>query len=363
VSLAELPQELQQLRGATDGYLLEPDGLVFRQPVQATYLIDKTDLPEEEPENGIAAYALVSYSDEDAREILPGQSTLLAADQRAVVVTAELSHLSYLGLTRGSLQLELERVPRQQQVGSSFTAQAAATNANPETAHLEEPEGLFGATGRVSVAPGREGFMTPESEEELNGEGWSRDGQYVCANEPGAGTYSVSARATSVVEVRNVGPISTDLAVSIQFDVECVRFAGPTATPAPPGATPTRLAEGGGPPTVGVVVTAGCEHTQPGVESELRVRVRVRLVDEDGEPAAGLLVDAQAQGQGLIDTMASGTTDDNGEVVLVFRINRFGPYGVTVQRISQPDGTLAVFEAGARLSTTFNVEQECTPPT
>jgi len=355
-----LPEELQQLRGATNGYRLEPDGLRFELPVAATLTLDKSELPEEEPENGVGAYALVSFSETEAREILAGQSTEASLDDGTVVVRGELTHFSYIGLTRGSLQLELQRVAREHAVGSSFAARAGAKNPNPDKARLTEPTGLFDATGKVSVRPGTEGFITPESEEELNGEGWFQDGQYVCADDPGPGTYSVFTRATSVVEVQDVGPISTELAVMIEFDVVCVETGGPTATPAPPGATPTQPA--GGPPTVTVTISVGCEHTQPGVESELQVRVVVRLVDEDGNPAPGLRVDSEAQGPGLIESTASGTTDENGEVLLVFRINRFGPYTVTVQRISLSDGTLAIFQPGTALTSSFTVEQECTPP-
>jgi len=120
--------------------------------------------------------------------------------------------------------------------------------------------------------------------------------------------------------------------------------------------------------TVVVVQTAGCEHTQPGVQSEFLKNVIV--TSPAGDPMEGLTVDEQVQGPGLLDESgqitntltASATTDTQGEADFVFPIVSFGPYTGVVQRVTLPDGRLAAFDPESVLRTDFTVGETCTPP-
>jgi hypothetical protein len=221
---------------------------------------------------------------------------------------------------------------------------------------------VFEASGQVSVDPAEEAFIGPDNEEQLNSEqGFSNPGVFHCGD-PGPGTYGVAAKATSVVQPEGAEEIRTELNVVLEVDVECVAGGGgPTNTPAPPGPTNTPPPSDGV-PEVTVTIRAGCVHTMPGVESEFQVIVIVRFTDAAGNPAPGLTVDGQAQGSGLINGTASGVTDASGEVLLVFRINKFGAYTVTVQRLTLPDGRLAIVQPGTSLTSSFTVGQTCTPP-
>ncbi|MGD8760061.1 MAG: hypothetical protein PVJ07_07390, partial [Anaerolineales bacterium] len=47
VSAEDLPEELTELAGGRGGYLLEPDGLTFQEPVEVSLQIDAEDLTVE----------------------------------------------------------------------------------------------------------------------------------------------------------------------------------------------------------------------------------------------------------------------------------------------------------------------------
>lgn len=90
---------------------------------------------------------------------------------------------------------------------------------------------------------------------------------------------------------------------------------GATTTPTP---TPTPFEET--PPTVPAPpsATPSFVHTQPGVESEIRLLIYTRPGD---------LLWVTASGPGLITTATqSGTADEFGELTLIWRINQFGVY-------------------------------------
>lgn len=359
VPLEQLPIELQQLKGAGTGYRLEPDGLVFSQPAEATLRLDRANLPD--AQGSMSAYALVSFNEANGREVLPGQSTTASVTGSEVVVRGQLTHFSTLGTTQGSLEVSLDTVPRQQAVGATFSADAGARNLNKDLVRLTEPEGAFVASGTVSAA-GNDIYIGHDNEEQLNAEGFSNTGTFHCDVE-GPGTYGVEAKIKSVVI--EAPEAVTDLTVQLEGDVECVE-AGGGATQPPPG--PTNTPAAGGAPTLKIVQTAGCDHTQPGVQSEFQKRVKV--TDASGNPVAGVKVDEQATGPGFrgpggqpVQTATqSATTDANGEARLVFTIVRPGEYVATVQRLTLPDGRLAVFDQASTLQTRFTVGQTCATP-
>ena len=347
VPVTELPAELQQLKGAGTGYRLEPDGLVFSQPVEATLTLDRANLPD--AAGSMAAYGLVSFSEPAGREILPGQSTHASVSGSEVLVRGQLTHFSTLGLTQGSIEVSLDTVPREQAVGATFTAAADARNINPDFVRLTEPEGAFVASGAVSTSS--DGYIGLDNEEQLNAEGFSNTGTFHC-DVAGPGTYGVEAKITSVV--LDAPEIVTELTVQLEGDVVCVE-AGGGATQPPPAATNTPVASGG--PSVVVTSEGECEHTQPGVESETRDRVGVR--DTNGQPVAGATINGTATGPALINNAAAAVTDASGNAVLVYRITAFGPYAMVVGSVVLPDGTIAVFDPSSVLSTTFTVGATC----
>ena len=349
VPLQQLPIELQQLRGAGTGYRLEPDGLEFLQPVEATLTLDRADVPD--AAGSMSAYALVSFSEPTGREVLPGQSTHASVTGGSVVITGQLMHFSTLGTTQGSIEVSLDTVPREQAVGATFTADADARNINPDLVRLTEPEGAFVASGAVSTV-GDDAYIGLDNEEQLNAEGYSNTGTFHC-DVAGPGTYGVVAKITSVVI--EAPDAVTELSVQLDGDVECVE-AGGGATQPPPGATNTPAASSGVPAVV-VTSEGECEHTQPGVESESRDRVGVR--DTNGQPVANATINGTATGPALINNTATAMTDANGNALLVYRITSLGPYTMVVGSVVLPDGKIAIFDPASVLSTTFTVGQTC----
>jgi hypothetical protein len=368
VPLAQLPLELQQLRGARDGYLLGPDGLEFSQPVTATLALDRSELPGEPP-NGSSAFGLVSFNETAGREVLPVQTTRTSLTDGTVTVSAEINHLSYVGLTQGSLQVALQIVGPQIPANSTFTADAGAKVVDGSVARLTEPAGIFVASGQVSVDPVDEAFIGPDNEDQLNTQqGFSNPGTYHCGD-PGPGTYGLQAKTIAVVPGDGGTEIRTELNVELEIDVECVAGGGgPTNTPAPAGPTNTPPSGGGG--EVTVKQTAGCEHTQPGVKSEFRKKGKV--TDASGNPIAGARVVERATGPGLIDPNdntrtvqsadKSATTDANGGFSIVWEIRSGGPYTGTVQQVVLASGQAATLSSSSTLSVSYTVVQVCATP-
>jgi hypothetical protein len=357
VAPEELPAELQVLRGARGGYRMEPGGLRFSQPVVAVLSLDLAAVAEDE--GTASAYALVSFSETDGLEVLPGQAAEAVPDEGRLNVRGEVSHLSFLGVTEGTMELRLERVAREQPVDGSFTAAAAARNLDARRAPLEAPEGVFGGSGKVSVRSRTQTFIAPEDAATLNSAaGWERSATFDCASDPGPGRYSVSMQAAGVIQGPRGEQIRVVLRLAIRYDVACGGAAGaPTDTPAPGGPTSTPAP---GAAEVTVTLRAGCAHTVPGIESELQLAVTVRATGDDGAPLPRARVEAEAEGSGLIDLADIGTTDANGEARLTFRINQLGAYTITVLRIVLEDGSEAAIAEGTTLTTSFQVREECT---
>jgi len=166
-----------------------------------------------------------------------------------------------------------------------------------------------------------------------------------------------------------------------------------TATPTPqpttqPTTTPTPAAEA---QKVRTEQQIKCQHTQPGVKSDLFDFVLAILVGaapqsrENGQPPtlvlhiaspdgqvltgpalagqevplAGATVAASVQGPGVLDSQASGVTDANGQVTLRAGINKFGAYNITIDSVVGADGTVYGFDQNSVLSLTYEVGQVC----
>ncbi len=161
-----------------------------------------------------------------------------------------------------------------------------------------------------------------------------------------------------------------------------------TGTPAPTATT--------GVPTVETTQELGCEHTQPGVQSDLLdlifaflVAVEelsdtdpgagemvLQVVSADGrvlagpadspgllkEPLAGAKVTATAAGPGVLEADQSATTGDDGSARIRFPINQFGTYMVTVGSVQAADGTLYAFRPGSVHTADYTVQATCTTP-
>ncbi len=157
-------------------------------------------------------------------------------------------------------------------------------------------------------------------------------------------------------------PIVAERAMSLSF------------TPAQPGTHPDEVdqdGDGDEEPTptpteepaaqqVQVDVRAGCEHTQPGVQSDLVALVLAHLVG--AAPVEGATVEASAQGPGILEGTASGVTDAEGAAQLRFPINQFGPYDIMVDQVTGPDGTPLEIAPGSQTSIMFEVGEVCILP-
>ena len=228
VPLTDLPEELQVVQGAGDGYLLEPSGLQFSEPVTVGLELDRAEL-DDEPEGGVTAYALVSLTEDGERELLDGLVTQATLGEETVEARGELSHFSWITRTKGSLVVSLEKKPKEQAVGATFTAKGDVGNGDlSDTIKLEDPSGTFLAFGTVSTSGNatffRSGLISP-------GEKAEGTGTFRC-DAPGLGTYSLRGKATSVVVVEGEFE-DTPLSVIVDGVVECVAPPTPTPTPTP----------------------------------------------------------------------------------------------------------------------------------
>ena len=255
VPLEELPQALQEVRGAGDGYRLEPEGLRFLGPVTVSLELDRDEL-EDEPEGGITAYALVSLTEDGERELLDEPVTEATLGEDTIVVRGELGHFSWLTRTKSSLTFFLEKVKREQPVGGKFTAKMKAKNTDKSgrvtlafvngnildfgAVSYDGGSNLFSLSipglGGVGLKPGEESFEQAEP--------------FRCAESPGRGTYGVSVLSISKVALPDEPEGEIRAAIKLVMDsvIECVApTPTPTATHTPdtdePTPTPTSEAD------------------------------------------------------------------------------------------------------------------------
>lgn len=229
VSAEDLPSELSELAGADRGYLLEPEGLTFSQPVAVNWEIDIEDLVVE-GENGYMAQALVSWGEEAGFEPLTDLVTEISIDDNRAVLRGTLEHFSYVSRDDGALTVDLVEVNDEQLVGTSFnTSIHISLGVRMHGVVLAEIGGHIIATGQVALAGSGDfkvnmnlGQYSPSTEV---------DGFYRCESEPGPGTYGATVHALVTWEA---GPSSADrvLQVTLTSDVNCV--AELTSTESPP---------------------------------------------------------------------------------------------------------------------------------
>jgi hypothetical protein len=134
----------------------------------------------------------------------------------------------------------------------------------------------------------------------------------------------------------------------------------PEATETEEPAGPTATEPAGGPEQVEITQTEGCEHTQPGVQSELQKLVTVRR--PDGTPVEGANVLASATGPGLLSPTAQGTTNGEGQAQLVWPINKFGSYGVAIEGVTDASGAALELTPTSETTATIEVGEVCESP-
>ena len=217
VPLEELPEELQVLRGAGAGYRLEPDALEFSKPVAVTLELGRDEL-EDEPEDGITAYGLVSFTVDGERELLDELRTEASLGEAIVVVRGELTHFSWLGRTKGSLTVQLDEVQRVQPVGGQFQAKATWSNTDTSGAvTLGSGVAEYLASGSVQVA----GDVFAVQDDIVPGQEVEGGTLYECSgSQQGPGAYGVLVTLRSTVEVDDE-TIVTRLRVVLTGAVEC----------------------------------------------------------------------------------------------------------------------------------------------
>ena len=322
VSIEVLPRELQGVRGAGTGYLLEPDGLEFSSPATATLTLDRADL-EGEPDDGITAYALVSFREGDGLELLTEQSTEWTVGEASVMVRGQLSHFSWIGKTKGSLSVEIEKAAAQVALGGMFTVKSTATNTDASTAQvvLRATNGEFRHEQNFISVVGERRF--PVSPRDLTpGEKIEGTATYSC-DEEGEDFYYVRVYATSVLSGKGDEDDSeTYLTVIVGSEVECTSvLEAPTSTPAPS-------------PTPKPPLDIGCDHRIPGEESDIIVRINGL---QPGETVSGTV-----SGDGVLgDGRFTATAGDDGTAEARVVIDSFDTYTVTLDD-GGPSGTITV---------------------
>ncbi len=220
VPLDELPEELRVLQGAGTGYRLEPDGLEFSEPVAVSLELDRGQL-DDSPEDGITAYGLVSLAGDGERALLDELVTEASLGDDNVFVRGDLSHSGWLGRTKASLTVTLEKVQPEQAVSGTFTARATAQNTGQSgTVTLGPTLGTFIAARTASVQGNpffyRQATFGPTQEIE-------KSGTFDCGESPspGIGSYGVRVITTSRITADDAEVRATRLTVVLDGEVEC----------------------------------------------------------------------------------------------------------------------------------------------
>ena len=360
VPLDEQPEELQNLnlRGAGTGYRLEPDGLEFSEPVAVSLELDRSEL-EDEPEDGISAYALVSYTDAGELELLENLVTEATLGEETVVARGELTHFSCLTKTKGSLTVRMDLLGKQQPVGGTFVADAEAQNSDRTgQATLLGTFGRYFTIGGVVSIQSGETFMA--SGPLGNGDITRGVAAFKC-DMAGVALYGVRVLALSVVEGQKGG---TQLEVVVDRDVEC--FApGPTATPDPTSTLGPAPTEEPSALQVFTSLSLGCVHGQSTSVVEVWT---IDIAYEDSivgglevEPLEGAAIEARIEGPGVLQSTDSVVTDEFGLGFVSFEINQFGQYEFFIVGITDSEGTALEFAPGSETSATLEVGDVCTP--
>ena len=241
VSVDELPEALREVSESGPAYRLEPDGLVFNEPVPVALELDRSEL-DDLPEDGVVAQLLFTQDADGEIEFLDELVTEATLGEATITVRGELSHFSFLSRTKGALTVQLEEVERKQPVGGSFVAEGVVVNLDlSRRTTLQNAKGTFQAFGKASTTGNRTfsanrplGYNLPIKKKQT----------FRCRDEAGIGSYSLLGEATEVATGSGSPAILTPLRVVLDSVVECVAQTptptpSPTATPTPAPATPT----------------------------------------------------------------------------------------------------------------------------
>jgi hypothetical protein len=349
----ELPVELSQLVGSAGGYKLEPDGLTLSQPATATLMIDRAELDDEEGTQ--TAYALVSFNETAGREVLDSDTEMTMGDG-SITASAEIEHFSYLTRTKSSMELALFGLKSHRGVGERYQLATHVYDTRPEQVGLSGITGTWLAAGTVVVDESP--TFTSENLGLGGGSERSFTGKFTCER-PGTGVNGIHVRAVSTLQ--GSPSATTNLSIVVNDAVECVSGT------VPPDVEPTDT-PANSPPIVHLEQTIGCEHTNPGVSSELQKRGRI--TDAAGQPLGGVSIQEEAAGPGLLDDesgrqvpvlKAYGSTDGNGDFTMKWSIISGGPYTTSAVRVRLA-GVEAQLDATSTASSSYTVTAVCTPP-
>ncbi len=188
------------------------------EPVAVSLELDREEL-EDQPQDGITAYGLVSLAPDGERELLQELVTEASLGEERVVLRGALSHFGWLGRTKGSLKVTLEEVQREQPAGGTFTARATVKNTDRSGKVTLGPTlGTFMAGGTASVQ-GNPFFYRQAafgSSQEIE-----KSGIFECGEPSGEGTYGVRVVTTSRVALEDGEARATRLTVLLDSQVEC----------------------------------------------------------------------------------------------------------------------------------------------
>ena len=164
-------------------------------------------------------------------------------------------------------------------------------------------------------------------------------------------------------------PLYTPAGLQVGRIVDALHIPNPPAATGEPGATATEEAteeaaatatEPSGGDQVEATQTMGCEHTQPGVQSDLLDLILLIFVG--AEPVEGATVRATAFGTGVLETTAEGVTDAQGQARLKWPINQFGAKTARIDEVIGPDGSPLELSPSSQREANFTVGQTCTKP-
>jgi len=201
-----------------------------------------------------------------------------------------------------------------------------------------------------------------------------------------AGKTIFTVNGGTIILTREAGPQAEPTTPAPQPTATATPTPTPASTPAP-GAQQVRTEQ-----------AIKCQHTEPGVKSDLFDLILIYLKEtfpatpESGNyvpsetppplvmaagegaglraggggpalgqevPLAGATVTVSVQGPGVLDNKVSGVTDASGQVTLRAGINKFGAYNMTIDSVVGADGTVYGFDQNSVLSRTYEVGPVC----
>ncbi|MCH7662395.1 MAG: hypothetical protein IH859_00825 [Chloroflexi bacterium] len=245
-ALDDLPDDLRDAPGADLGYRLEPDGLIFSQPVTVSLAIDSQELFTEDDEGvTVSTYLLFTLNEAGEVEALEDLELAVSLEEASGVLRAKLSHFSWITRTKGSMHVQLEKLARMHWVNAGLSGWVIVSLAD----HVTKSNGVevthiiptgFGKVSAIKDAldpyiSGLEVRLVKGGKETL-----LHSGNYLCASTPGLGTYGIQVKGFNLFFPKGDPNkvVKTPLRVSLDGVVECI--IPPTATSTPtPTATPT----------------------------------------------------------------------------------------------------------------------------